>query len=147
MRQENLIPAAAALGVFGFSENEKMAAQIYAVTGDKKLKSFLGAGGWNTGLIGKLKSNYASLKADRVTGPQLAARLQLQTGASLPVVNEFLKIVGGSVKLAPSILDKTTSFARGTVDTLKLVLLAAVAVGGVVLLTQLKGVLPNEKKA
>lgn len=84
----------ATMGIFGLSWQEKLAAKMYADTGEKALKSFFGPGGWNTGLVNKINGAYSDAVSKGFTGAMLDIYVSGKTGVSTALVQSFAKNKG-----------------------------------------------------
>ena len=66
----------------------KLAQAIFNDTGDKKLKSFFGAQGWNTGLIDKM---YTLSKKSLLSGASMDIYIKGNANVELPTAQSFMK--------------------------------------------------------
>jgi hypothetical protein len=140
--------------VTGMSWKSQLAEKIFSETGDKKLKSWFGEHGWNTGLIDTLVS--LSVK-ELLPGANKVTAMTANSKASKATVESFLKNVDTyrNVKTTPSILSTggellsqiakgAGNLAKGAGDTgiaLPWILgVLAVGVGGYLIFAGRKGV-------
>lgn len=126
------------LGIFGLSWQEKLAKAIFDETGDKSLKSVLGSGGWNTGLIDKLNSAYSRGIGAGYSGNGLLSFLISEAKTNSLIAQSFIRNQTGA-KVAEKKSNPITEIPK----TLNKVLLVAGILGAAYILSTVKGLIPK----